>query len=445
MQQAFEQFIHDKALFTHENRLLLTVSGGIDSVVLAQLCHDAGYSFAIAHCNFQLRGEESEQDEYFVKTLAQTFQVPFYTTRFQTKKYADDNGISTQMAARDLRYDWFEKIRAQHQYDFILTAHHQDDVLETILLNLTRGTGLAGLHGILPKNGIIVRPLLFATRKEIDAFLTKKQLTWREDSSNTSVDYVRNRLRHDVIPVLRDINPQVAAAAFQMAERIQEVEKIVNQSIETTTRLFVSKKNDAVWLDKAVLENVSSPTEHLNYHLAEYGFSYTQAVLIWQQRNQLVGKQFLSASHQLVNDRLHWLITPRHTTAAPSPILLTTHSGEVAFQEGKLQWHKLNSLKTISLGSAQSAYLDFGKLTFPLRLRPWGNGDWFCPSGMQGKRKKVSDFLIDSKIPRSLKSKVWVLESANDIVWLVGYRIDERYKAQQGATNISLFQLITTI
>ena len=443
MQQAFEQFIQEKALFTHNNRLLLTVSGGIDSVVLSQLCHDAGYSFAIAHCNFQLRGEESEQDEHFVKSLAQTYQVPFYTTRFQTKKYADENGISTQMAARDLRYNWFENIRTQHQFDFILTAHHQDDVLETILLNLTRGTGLAGLHGILPKNGVIVRPLLFATRKEINAFLTNKQLTWREDSSNTSVDYVRNRLRHDVIPVLRDLNPHVAAAAFQMAERIQEVEKIVAQSIDATSRLLVSTKNDAVWLNKAILENVSSPTEHLNYHLAEYGFSYTQAVLIWQQRNQSVGKQFLSASHQLVNDRLHWLLTPL-PSAAPSPILLPADSGEVAFQEGKLQWHKLNSLATISLGYAQSAYLDFNKLTFPLRLRPWGNGDWFCPSGMQGKRKKVSDFLIDSKIPRSLKSKVWVLESANDIVWLVGHRVDERYKATENCLTICAFQFDTT-
>lgn len=443
MQQAFEQFIQDKALFTYENRLLLTVSGGIDSVVLAQLCHDVGYSFAIAHCNFQLRGEESEQDEQFVKNLAHTYQVPFYNTRFQTKKYADDNGISTQMAARDLRYGWFEKIRAQHQYDFILTAHHQDDVLETILVNLTRGTGLAGLHGILPKNGVIVRPLLFATRKEINAFLTEKQLTWREDSSNSSIDYVRNRLRHDVIPVLRDINPQVATAVFQMAERIQEVEKIVSQSIDATTRLFVSTKNDAVWLKKAILENVSSPTEYLNYHLTEYGFSYTQAVLIWQQRNQSVGKQFLSASHLLVNDRLHWLITPLPTTA-PSPILLTADSGEVAFQEGKLQWHKLNSLNTISAGSAQSAYLDFDKLTFPLRLRPWRNGDWFCPSGMMGKRKKVSDFLIDSKIPRSLKSKVWVLESANDIVWLVGHRVDERYKAQENSSIICVLHFNTT-
>lgn len=441
MQQAFEQFIQDKALFTYENRLLLTVSGGIDSVVLAQLCYDAGYSFGIAHCNFQLRGEESEQDEQFVKTLAQTYQVPFYTTRFQTKKYAEENGISTQMAARDLRYGWFEKIRTQHQYDFTLTAHHQDDVLETILVNLTRGTGLAGLHGILPKNGVIVRPLLFATRKEINAFLTEKQLTWREDSSNTSIDYVRNRLRHDVIPVLRDINPQVATAVFQMAERIQEVEKIVSQSIDATTRLFVSTKNDAVWLKKAILENVSSPTEYLNYHLTEYGFSYSQAVLIWHQRNQSVGKQFLSASHLLVNDRLHWLITPL-PTATPSPILLTADSGEVAFQEGKLQWHKLNTLKTISAGSTQS--FDFDKLAFPLQLRPWKNGDWFCPSGMQGKRKKVSDFLIDSKIPRSLKSKVWVLESANNIVWLVGHRVDERYKATESSSTICTFQFNTT-
>jgi len=435
MLSQFEQFIKVKSLFTPDDRLLLTISGGIDSVVLAKLCYIAGFNFGIAHCNFQLRGEESEGDQEFVEALAINYKVPFYVTRFSTKDYSKANGLSTQMAARNLRYEWFEQIRRNEKYDYIVTAHHQDDLLETILMNLTRGTGLAGLHGIAPKNGPIVRPMLFATRQNIEDFVKQNSLPWREDSSNASNDYVRNRLRHEVIPILRDINPQISAAAFQLAERVQTSEEIIQADFETSTPQLISHKEGQVWINKALLASLPGPVERLHYYLAKYGFTYFQSSQILQQRNQSVGKQFFSSSHQLVNDRVHWVLTTVNSPAS-SPILLVNPSGDLAYPYGHLQWEKEPISSESIIKTSAVACLDFDTLTFPLCIRPWRNGDWFCPSGMKGKRKKVSDFLVDSKIPRNLKPNVWVLESGGEIAWLIGFRIDQRFITTTESTTI---------
>lgn len=424
----FLLYIKEKALFAPSQRLLLTVSGGIDSIVLIELCHQAGLNFGIAHCNFQLRGDESDGDEQFVQQLALDYKVDFYVQKFETALYAQQHGISTQMAARNLRYEWFEKLRSAHHYDYVLTAHHQDDLLETVLLNLTRGTGLAGLHGILPKNGFLIRPLLFATRKDIEAFVQKHQLSWREDSSNATNDYLRNRLRHEVVPVLQAMNPKVASSVAELAERISAIEQILKESIEETAKQFIQEKQGALWIAYAPFGAFSSPIERLSFWLAKYGFNYQQVKNIWKNQGVSVGKQFFSATHILIADRDHWIITP---TAEEQPLqyLLQENEQEKRYPNGQLEWQYMEAADHQELENKPNVvYLDASLLQFPLVLRPWKTGDWFCPLGMNGKRKKISDFLIDHKVPRHQKKQVYVLTSDDKIIWLIGFRADDRFK-----------------
>jgi tRNA(Ile)-lysidine synthase len=431
MLEDFVSYIKEKQLFTPSERLLLTVSGGIDSVVLAELCHQAGLKFGIAHCNFQLRGDESEGDERFVQELARKYAVDFYTQRFDTKAFAQHNGISTQMAARQLRYEWFDRIRQEHRYNYILTAHHQDDLLETILLNLTRGTGIAGLHGILPKNGFLIRPLLFATRGRIDQFLQQMQLTWREDSSNFSNDYLRNRLRHEVIPILQEMNPKVAASVSELAERVRATEAIVAESMQLATKEAVHEENGSLWISYEKLEKLSAPLERLSYWLATYHFTYHQTKMIWKSRNGQAGKQFFSPTHTLISDRTHWVVTPT-PTEQPTEWFLTSATGEIVYPNGFLKWDVINAIENENIEANPNViYLDADELIFPITLRLWQKGDRFCPLGMKGKQKKISDFLIDNKVPRNIKERVYVLESEGKIAWLVGFRPDERFKVKE--------------
>ncbi|WP_428662180.1 tRNA lysidine(34) synthetase TilS [Runella sp.] len=437
MLHAFISFISEKQLFTPAGRLLLTVSGGIDSVVLAELCHQAGFSFGIAHCNFQLRGEDSEGDEVFVRQLAQKYQVECHVQRFDAKALAKTEGISTQMAARELRYPWFEEIRRENNYDYILTAHHQDDLLETMLLNLTRGTGLAGLHGILPKKDFLVRPLLFATRNDIMTFLSQHQLAWREDSSNASVDYVRNRLRHDVIPILRELNPKVSAAAAQLAERVKATENILAESSKNIEAEIIQMEGSNVWLNIEALEHHIEPVEYLAHWLNNFDFSYGQVKHIWANRKGQTGKRFFSPTYSLTLDRGKWLVHPI-TKRNNITYQLQENDKEIVYAQGCLEWGVVGEY--IFERNPGVAYFDADRLTFPLTLRPWQVGDWFCPLGMAGKRKKVSDFLVDTKVPRGVKDQVYVLESSGKIAWIVGFRTDERFKITEKTKNILNFK-----
>lgn len=436
MLHAFVSFINEKQLFTPTDRLLLAVSGGIDSVVLAKLCHQAGFPFGIAHCNFQLRGDASEGDEVFIWELARFYGVEYHVQRFDTKTLAKKEGISTQMAARELRYRWFEDLRRTHRYDYILTAHHQDDLLETILINLTRGTGLAGLHGILPKNGHLVRPLLFATRTEIKAFLTQHLLAWREDSSNASTDYMRNRLRHDVIPILRELNPKVSAAAAQLAERVKAVENILAHQNNILRTNIVQTDGPNQWIDIERLAQQIEPVEFLAAQLNDFGFTNEQARRIWACRNGQTGQRFFSPTHTLTLDRGRWLV---HLTQEPDSTIyeLEENDTEIIYSEGSLTWEKTKV--ALAERNPKTAYFDADVLRFPLRLRRWQPGDWFCPLGMQGKRKKISDFLVDAKVPSTLKSQIYVLESEGKIAWLVGFRADERFKITEKTTQVTKF------
>lgn len=444
MLERFCFYINENKLFTTTNRLLLTISGGLDSVALAELCHRAGFQFEIAHCNFQLRGDESDGDEEFVRALAKIYSVEVHVKRFETKIFAHDQGSSTQMAARQLRYEWFEELRQEHHYDYILTAHHQDDLLETILLNITRGTGLAGLHGILPKNNVLVRPLLFATRSELEHFIHTHQLAWREDSSNATDDYQRNRLRHHVVPILREMNHKVASAVAEMSERITATEAILTENMALVSEEVIQVRQNDIWISYEALEKQTSPLERLSFWLAKYNFSYHQVKNIWKNRRGQVGKQYLSPTHLLVADRTHWIVS-ENKTPSNNKWLIETDEGELVFPAGLLKWQTLEiKEESALLPHSNAIFLDIDALSFPLLLRPWQAGDWFCPSGMQGKRKKISDYLIDKKIPRNLKEKVYVLESAGKIVWLVGFRIDDRFLQKTSKKNFLSITLMIT-
>ena len=444
MVQDFLTYINQQRLFQTSDRLLLTLSGGLDSVVLTELCQRAGLNFGIAHCNFQLRGQESEGDETFVRDLAAQLNAPFYTQRFEVEEFKAKNGVSTQMAARELRYEWFEELRQQHNYDYILTAHHQDDQLETILLNLARGTGLAGLRGILPKNNFLRRPLLFANRAEVLAFALENNLPWREDSSNQSDDYQRNLLRHRVLPVLQQINPNVVQSVAETARRMAAMEQIWQETLQNTRQTVLKREGAVVLVSYEKLSQFSEPLERLAGLLRDYGFSYEQTQRIWDSRDGQAGKTFLSSLHTLTKDRGVFMVTIGGVGAGQTWKLLISGADQTSeFLGGILEQTRFQKTEDLVFEKNPNVwYVDAQKLLFPLTLRPWRAGDWFCPLGMGGKRKKVSDFLIDQKVPLALKSQVLVLESATEIVGLLGFRADERFKVQGDTEGIICFRYV---
>jgi tRNA(Ile)-lysidine synthase len=434
--QLFLTYINQKQLLKTTDRLLLAISGGLDSVALGALCKQAGFEFGVAHCNFQLRGEESELDAMFVEQQAADWQVAFYTIRFDTKQYAQAKGISTQMAARELRYTWFEEIRREHGFDYLLTAHHQDDLLETVLLNLTRGTGLAGLHGILPKNRALVRPLLFATRPEIAQFLTENNLTWREDASNQTVDYQRNRLRHEVVPVLKNMNLQVSAGVAELAQRVGAAERLLAEYLRQNEGQIITKRGEQTHISYVALATLSEPIERLSFWLKDFGFSYQQVNTIWEGRLGQAGKQFHSATHTLRVDRGNFIIS-LSIPVSQGRIEVGAEATTVTFAGGTLLLSYFENYPDLFFeNDPQVALFDAKLLTFPLTLRPWHAGDWLCPLGMNGKRKKVSNLLIDQKVSLTDKATVYVLESAGKIAWVVGIRLDERFKVRERTEKI---------
>lgn len=437
MIEEFLNYIKEKELFTKDDKILLAVSGGIDSVVMYRLFSEAGYDFAIAHCNFSLRGEESDADEKFVRKLARKAKVACHVKHFDTEAFADDHSLSIQMAARELRYNWFEELATTEGYDYIALAHHRGDLLETMLLNLTRGTGIAGLHGIMPKRGRFVRPLLFASKDEIFAYVTEKQLIWREDSSNASTKYQRNKIRHEVIPVLQELNPNLLQTFTHTAEKIGAVERLFYRQADTLRKLVVEKMGIDWYLVMQPVLDSTEPLLFLSELLSQWGFSYVQAreiIQVYQQAETVSGKLFDSPTHRLNLDREQLIISPKN--------LQEYQSLEIERPEGRLNyagWEFKFSTRDAEGYKIKSdshlAALDADKLQLPLKLRKWKAGDWFCPLGMN-KKKKLSDFMIDEKIPLNLKERVLVLTSGESIAWVVGHRIDDRYKLTDKSTEV---------
>jgi tRNA(Ile)-lysidine synthase len=442
MLSQFTNFIQQQALFEKKDRVLLAISGGVDSVVMCDLFAKAGYDFGIAHCNFSLRSNESDGDELFVKVLAEKYKVPFFTTRFNTTEYASEKGISKQMAARDLRYNWFEEIRTKNDYQYIAVAHHKTDNVETILINMLRGTGIAGLHGILPKNEKLVRPLLFATRDEVESYAGKENSTFRNDSSNDSDKYIRNKLRHQVLPVLREINNNIENTFLQNAHRIKGAEEIYNKAIEGIKNDISIKSEHILEIDIEKLKLQSSLPTLLFELLNPYGFNDLQIKNIITSLSGTSGKQFTSADFKLVKERNSLVINPLKSKDKNLDYLITEKQNILetkAFNLNILQ-NQYNTSFKIPI-QKNIACFDAELLKFPLHLRRYKQGDYFYPLGMNGK-KLLSDFFIDNKLSQSQKENTWVLTSDDEIIWILKKRIDNRFKLNEQTKRVCSIEII---
>ena len=437
--QQFTDYISQHQLFNKADHVLLAVSGGKDSVLMAQLFKLAGFHFSIAHCNFNLRADEAMRDQAFVKLLAEEMEVPFHVVQFDTKAFAEEHRISTQMAARELRYTWFEEIRSQHNYQVIAVAQHQNDAIETVLLNLVRGTGISGLHGILPKRGNIIRPLLFLSRQQIDDLVATNNLPFVEDSSNLSSKYARNNIRLNVVPHLREINPNLEDTFAQNMYRFAETETLVQQVVAQTEERMVRQENGFTILS---LEDIRAlnPQKLLLYELLK-PFSFTNKLVdeILHSLDKQSGTSFYSVTHRATIDRDKLLISDLDE---PSKTELLYLHGEGSLKIADDQTLSLMFSEHINfIADRNYAYVDANLLIFPLIIRFKEDGDRFKPLGMKSL-KKLSDFFVDEKVPLPQKDKVPLLINGNgEIIWVVGMRQDERYKLTATTKKVAIFEL----
>jgi tRNA(Ile)-lysidine synthase len=431
--ERFRRYIVQNNLFFPKDKLLLAVSGGIDSVVLSELCHQAGYGFAIAHCNFQLREADSERDEKFVMELAEKYNVPFHVIKFDTKAIAKERKISTQEAARELRYNWFEEIRNNNGYKYILTAHHADDNIETVLMNFFRGTGIKGIRGIEAKHGFVVRPLLFTRRIELEEFLEENKLDHVSDFTNEQDDYTRNYFRNKVIPFIEKSFPEVNENILTNITRFKETELLYQQAIELHKKKLLEFKGNEIHIPVLKLKK-AKPLHAIVYEIIKaYSFSSPQVDEVISLLDSESGKYVQSSSHRVIKNRNWLIIAPNESTE--SEIIIIDGVGNWQFALGNL---KLETTPTSSFKPPTSnflASLDADEIKFPLLLRKWKQGDYFYPLGMK-KKKKLSRFFIDQKLSKTDKEKIWVIEMNKKIIWIAGHRIDDRFKITDKTSGV---------
>jgi tRNA(Ile)-lysidine synthase len=437
--QNFTDFIAKNALFNYSDKVLAAVSGGMDSVLMVHLFKQADINFGIAHCNFMLRGDESTRDEDFCRQLANQLDVPFHIIHFDTENYASEHKISIQMAARDLRYQWFEQLGQQFNYVAIALAQHQNDAIETILLNLTRGTGIAGLHGILPKNGALIRPLLFLTRSDIQKLVEEHGFNYVEDSSNTSVKYARNKLRHEVIPKLKELNPGLESTFENNLKHFRDLELLLELKIEQLKTELLTVHGDELRL---IINDVKklNPQRLLLFKLLQpYGFNETAVDDIISALSKHAGRMFESTSYRIVLDREH-LILSQKTYSVQQSVLINT--GDHTLHYGTYRLTRLHDDSPLIIKDNPMAIaVDSALLIYPLTLRAWQQGDYFYPLGMKTK-KKLSDYFINQKIPLHTKTNIPLLINGNgELIWIGGYRLDERYKVNKNTKKVTIFEL----
>ncbi len=434
MLTAFSQHISSKNLLDTSRRYLLACSGGKDSMALAHLLIETQTPFEVAHVNFQLRGEESDEDQRFVKKWAEIRSIPFHTLNADTAQVASKRGISIQMAAREIRYDFFEQIRLQNQLDGILLAHHEDDQIETVLLNLTRGTGIDGLAGMAERNGNLIRPLLPFSKSQIEKYLLENQIAWREDQSNTETHYKRNFLRHEVIPALLQSEPTARQNILNSIDRFRETSKALSSLMNDWIEKNVRVENGYHLLDLRAIRHHSGLSTLIFQWLRPYGFNPAQTVEIAQKLSDYrIGSAFYASDFELIFDRECLVLGKKPKTL--SPFFLSAETKSLSTPNGTFQLEHLpwpTSLDT----SRENAMLDLDTLDFPLTVRPWKEGDRFVPLGMKSE-KKISDFLIDLKVSLIEKETVLVLESNGKIAWVIGYRIADWAKCS-ASTRICL-------
>ncbi|MBQ6307869.1 MAG: tRNA lysidine(34) synthetase TilS [Bacteroidales bacterium] len=436
MLEEFQAYINRYNLIAKGEKLILALSGGIDSMVLADLLLKAKVEFVAAHCNFHLRGEESDGDDWFVRKFAEKRGIQCFVKHFETEKYAANHGISIEMAARDLRYAWFEQLRQQLGYGKIAVAHHADDQAETFFINLLRGAGLNGLKGMKPQNGVIIRPLLWASREQIRKYAVENHIVWREDHTNVESVYLRNRIRNQLLPVFDELQPKARQGLYKSLEHLSAENELYKLLLKEKLAQIVERDEDVQKLPyyKLVKTEVPEPVEGptssfqlLFEWLRQYGFNTDQCHFIYDAIRTGIGNQYFSPTHCVVIGRDELQLSEiKEKTDDEIQIEI---GEEETFSPVHLQFSKLERTADFIINkSSDVAQLDFDKLKFPLTLRHWHHGDRFHPLGMKGS-KLLSDFFVDQKFTEYQKQNVWLLVSADgEILWVVGYRIDDRFK-----------------
>lgn len=424
---SFREYIAAERLFSRQDKLLLAVSGGLDSVVLCELARQAGLEFSIAHANFQLRGAESDRDEQFVRDVAARYDRAIVVRRFDTAAFAAGHKLSIQVAARGLRYDWFRQVISEWEGGgVIVTAHQLDDNIETLTMNFFKGTGIAGLRGMLPRHGDLARPLLFARRSDLEKFAAESGLQWIEDSSNVSDKYTRNFFRHQVLPLIEKAYPAALDNLGDNLHRFREIETIYRDAIGRQKKKLFEPKGAEMHIAVLKLQQ-STPLRTLIFELfSPYGFTPQQTGPIAALLDGPTGKYVCSPTHRLLRNR-RWLILSPLYDASAVTILIEPGETKVEYPGGILRLEACPVTGGLPPADADMACLDAGEITWPLLLRPWRAGDYFYPLGMR-KKKKLARFFIDQKLSLADKEKVWVLEMNKKIIWVVGQRIDDRFK-----------------
>lgn len=457
--QRYQQFVKKENLFSPKDKLLIAVSGGVDSVVLCELCKQANYAFEIAHCNFQVRGEESERDEKFVRGLGEKYKVEVKVKKFDTQRFAEENKMSIQEAARALRYEWFDELIRSSEFSarsqdphlpapdsrlrtFLLTAHHADDNAETVLMNFCRGTGLHGLTGIPVAYGNIKRPLLIFTKEELIQFAKDNKLRFVEDSSNLSSKYTRNLFRNEIIPAISKVYPKASENLNDNISRFKEIENLYKVAVGDIKKKLVKAKGSEWHIPIKQLMGYNNKA--LIYEIiSDFGFSEKQIVEVIKLSESDSGKFIDSpTSHYRIIRHRHWFIVSPVQSVASGIIIIEEKNKRVAFQEGRIEIERLQTSNPDKSGqplkpqtSNSIALLDLKEVSFPFILRKWKAGDYFYPLGMN-KKKKLSRFFIDQKFSKTEKEKAWVIEMNKKIIWIVGQRIDERFKVTEKSKSV---------
>ncbi len=433
MEKSIQNFITQQNLFSKSDKILVGISGGRDSVSLSLVLKNLNYNIALAHCNFSLRGDESDEDEKFVEDFSKNQNLDLYKTTFNTTSYAKEKKISIQMAARELRYNWFEKLKSEHQFNFIAIAHNSDDIIETFFINLIRGTGIEGLSGIHAQNGSIVRPMLNISRATIDKYISKNNISFREDSSNASTKYIRNKLRHNIIPEFTNISGSFKQTMIENIRKIENTNQVYKNEIAFKKSKIFIELSDKIKIDIERLKELKPLSSYLYEFLKPYGFSSGTIEDIARSLNAESGKRFFSKTHQIIKDRDHLILTP----------INKREQHEVFLGKEEQEIHEpihlnieITDRKQFEIPKSNLiTALDIDKLSFPLILRNWKQGDYFMPLGMN-RMKKISDFLIDTKVSIVDKENTYVIQSKNDIVAIIGKRIDDRYKITDETLNV---------
>jgi tRNA(Ile)-lysidine synthase len=442
LQQKFRDFIHTHRLFTKNDELLLAVSGGCDSMVLADLCIESGYRVSIAHCNFQLRGEESMRDQHFVASYAKQKGVPIFLKKMDVEQYAQEHKAGTQAAARELRYRWFRELELPgtgKPFRAVLTAHHADDNIETVLLNIFRGTGVKGLSGMAPTNGQVLRPLLFASQEEIREYAKERKLKFVEDSSNASDKYSRNFIRNTLLPQVAIKFPSIKENMLHTIERFREIEMFYTAAMEEKKKKLLVFQNEEVHIPVLKLQKEPGYKTLFYEILNNYGFTSQQAAEAFKLMHAANSKYIEGATHRIIKNR-NWLIMTPVNHQVSEWILIGENEQLINFGGGILKIQPDHGTGITS--DAHTACIPASALEFPLLLRRWKDGDYFYPLGMQ-KKKKLARFLIDLKLSKPEKEKIWVLESAKKIIWVLGYRIDDRFKVKPSSQKITRFLFLS--